>query len=123
DLNDRLKLIQRHMYQGDFHEIPSSLRSRTREAEAGLVRVTRLPLASELPHRAATRANYQHRAGWPDLTRGRHVAGGRYQSISTFSGPLRAVELGPGTKIYRVVFDTANRQFTKTGDCWMRAPP
>lgn len=123
DLNDRLKLIQRHLYQGDWHEIPSSLRSSTREAEAGLVRVTRLPLDSELPFRSSTRADYQHKAGWPDLTRGRHVAGGRYQSISTFSGKLNAVELQPGDTIYRVVFDSATREFTKAGDCWLRVPP
>ena len=32
ELNERLKTIQRHMYAGDYHEIPSSLRSSTRPA-------------------------------------------------------------------------------------------
>lgn len=122
-LNDRLKLIQRHLYQGDYHAIPSSLRASTREAEAGLVGHVRLPLASELPHPSSTRANYTHRAGWPDLTRGRHTAGGRYQSISTFSGTLRAVELKSGDTIYRVVHNSAGRPYTKTGDCWTRTRP
>lgn len=123
DLNDRLKLIQRHLYQGDWNAIPSSLRASTREAEAGLVNFRRLPLDNELVHRSSTIANYRHRAGWPDLRRGRHTAGGRYQSISTFSGTLRAVELKSGDEIYRIVNNSASRPYTMTGDCWTRTRP
>lgn len=101
-LNERLQIIQRHMYQGEYHQIPSSLRSHTREAEAGLVRVPPLPSNRALRHPPANRANYTRMAGYPDLTRPPAFRNGKYEVIESFSGAIRARRLTSG-KIYRVL--------------------
>jgi hypothetical protein len=118
ELNDRLKVIQRHMYNGDYHEIPSSLRSRTREFERGLVRNRRLPNVDELPFPESRLADYRDDRRWPDLTRGRHY-NRNYSTIRTFSGPVEPVFIPPGTKIYRVI-QTDSR---KAGDFWALSLP
>jgi hypothetical protein len=37
ELNRRLKTLQKHVYEGEWHEIPEALKSATRETEARLV--------------------------------------------------------------------------------------
>ena len=118
-LNDKLKIVQRHMYQGEYHQIPSSLRSRTREAEAGLVRVRPLPSNRALKHPPTTRAQYRPDADYPDLTRPPAFKHGKYAVIESFSGPIRGRKLTSG-KIYRVL---DHRRPTRAGAYWSLEKP
>lgn len=120
NLNDRLKIIQRHMYQGEYHQIPSSLRSYTREAEAGLVRVPPLPRDGSLLHPPAGRGSYTPVRDWPDFSRPPHFSNGKYGTISTFSGTLRARHI-PSGKIYRVLDHT--RPQGRAGAFWTSTKP
>ncbi|HEY8379945.1 MAG TPA: hypothetical protein VIK91_25820 [Nannocystis sp.] len=121
ELNNRLKAIQSQIYNGDWHEIPSSLRSSTREAEAGLTTARVLPAPSSLPHPPNTRADYVPEPGYPDLTDAKYVRGGVYEKIEAFSGPIRADTLPEGTKIYRIL-DV--RYPNKYGNWWaLELPP
>lgn len=118
ELNRRLQTIQRHMYAGDYHQIPSSLRSRTREFERGLVQNRRLPNIGELPFPESNLRNYRGNPAWPDLTRGRHY-NNNYQTIRSFSGPIQAVHIPAGTKIYRIIQSNSR----KSGDFWALSKP
>lgn len=118
DLNERLKLIQRHMYEGTYHEIPSSLRSSSREFERGLIRNRRLPDPGELPFPESSLSHYTHDLDWPDLSTGYH-ARDNYVAIRSFSGPIRK-ETIKSRKIYRVIEDGG----TKPGLYWtLEKPP
>ena len=118
DLNERLKLIQRHMYSGDWHEIPSSLRANTREFERGMIRNRRLPNVGELPFPESNLSHFTPDPHWPDLSQG-FFARNNYEKIRSFSGPIRKAELGPGTKIYRVIENEGG----KAGGYWTRVKP
>lgn len=118
ELDRRLKTIQRHMYNGDYHEIPSSLRSSTREFERGLVRNRRLPDIGELPFPPSNVSHYPHDPRFPDLTDGRHAAND-FQTIRSFSGPIEALDIPAGTKIYRVI----QADSRKAGDFWALSKP
>lgn len=118
DLNERLKLIQRQMYSGDWHEIPSSLRASSREFERGLIRNRRLPRVNELPFPESTIRDFTPDPRWPDLSQG-FFARNNYEKIRSFSGPIRKAELGPGTKIYRVI----QADGAKSGAYWTRTKP
>lgn len=106
ELNQRLRTIQRHMYEGDYHEIPSSLRSNTREFERGLVSARRLPTTAELPFPPSTIADYPVDPRFPDLARPgsfHNPPDNPYRSIRTFSGPIEPDTISEGTPIYRVI--------------------
>lgn len=119
ELSQRLRIVQQQLYQGEWNQIPSSLRSRTRRPEAGVVERPRRvgPVRPRFPQN--TLQNYVHRPGWPDLRRGRH-AGDRYQSIRAFSGPMRAVEIPEGTILRRVI-NSSNPQHARYW--WLRDMP
>ncbi|WAS97773.1 hypothetical protein [Nannocystis punicea] len=122
DLNGWLRTVQRHMYAGTYHEIPSSLRAETREFERGLIRERRLPRPNELPFPPSTIANYRHRVPWPDLRQGNfhNPASNPYRNIRTFSGNLQAVELRHPRKIYRIIENEGGR----AGAFWsLEKPP
>lgn len=111
DLNGWLHTVQRHIYAGSYHEIPSSLRAETRELERGLLRERRLPRPDELPFPPSTIANYRHRVPWPDLRQGgfHNPSHNPYRNIRTFSGNLQAVALRHPRKIYRVIENAEGR--------------
>jgi len=120
DLNAKLRTIQRHMYQGTYHEIPSSLRVESREFERGLLRERRLPDPGSLPHPPASLANYTPEPGWPDISTGFHSpAGDEYKSIRSFSGRIAPDTLPEGTKIYRVI----DKASAKAGGFWTLTKP
>lgn len=111
ELNRVLKEVQQQVYQGDWHEIPKTLKSKTREVEARLIDTPdgKKWVASEMHFPPSDpMKHYKRVEGWPDLKKGKHVVekkGGKifYKTIPTFSGPIRAVRLAPGTKIYRII--------------------
>ncbi|MDC0722623.1 hypothetical protein [Nannocystis bainbridge] len=111
DLNGWLRTVQRHLYAGTPHQIPSSLRAETREFERGLIRQRRLPRQAELPFPPSTLANYRHRVPWPDLRTGgfHNPAWNPYRNIRTFSGNLQAVALRHPRKIYRIIENEGGR--------------
>jgi hypothetical protein len=105
ELNRRLKLLQRHVYAGEWHEISASLKSATREVEARIVRTAKgerewAVANAHFPQNKLT--DYHHVAGWPDLRELRDRQG-RLFAIEGFSGQMRAIHIPPGTKVRRVV--------------------
>jgi hypothetical protein len=122
ELNARLKTIQRHMYDGNWHEIPSSLRSNTREFERGLIRSRRLPNPSELPHPPSTIADYPHDPHYPDLSKSgsfHNNTANPLKTIRSFSGKIEPHTVKPGTTIYRVIEDVKDR----AGGFWTLEKP
>ncbi len=108
DLNARLKAI----YQGEWHAVPITFRSTTREAEARIVTVPDDPKKKvwvmENSHFPQNAPNvYEHVDGFPDLRDFEDPTG--LWAIAAFSGPMRAVHLKGGTRLYRVVsYDKIN---------------
>jgi len=121
ELNQRLKTLQKHVYEGDWHEIPDALKSATRETEARLVEkeVEGKPSKAwelhDAPHPPDGANMYHHVEGWPNLKKPPWTtkdAGARI--IATFSGPIRPVKIPAGTKIRRVVTQDSK----KAGAFW-----
>lgn len=128
ELNERLKAAQRQVYNGDWHGIPRNLNSSTREVEARLVDVPggRKWAVENMAFKPNGRASYFKWEQWPDLSDGKYVVKDpktkkilAYKIIPCFSGPMRAVKIPPGTKIYRVVTGTGNA----AGEWWVYALP
>lgn len=112
ELNRRLKTVQRQVYEGEWHDIPASLVSKTREVEARLVEevtekgIEKTWMVDHAHHPPSDPArDYAAVADWPDLGDERFMDKHKkvYEKIRSFSGPIRAVRLAPGTKVYRVV--------------------
>ena len=122
ELNRRLKEIQKHVHEGDWHEIPSSLSSKTREAEARLVE----EVVDGVPRKVWKLENppfppnadeiFRPVKGWPDL---RDALWADRHTIATFSGPIRAVKIPAGTRIYRVL----GARSLKDGNYWLYKLP
>ena len=123
ELNRRLKEIQKHVHEGDWHEIPSSLSSKTREAEARLVE----EVVDGVPRKVWKLENppfppnadeiFRPAKDYPDLVRSPWFdpAKGGAWVVASFSGPMRAVRLTPGTRIYRVLGSKGR----KDGNFWL----
>jgi hypothetical protein len=110
ELNRVLKEVQQQVYQGEWHAIPKSKISKTREFEARLINTPtgKKWVASDMPFPPSDpKKNYRHVDGWPDLETGTHVKmkgnNPNYETIESFSGNIRPVKLAPGTKIYRII--------------------
>ncbi len=118
ELNRRLKEIQKHVHEGDWYEIPSSLSSKTREVEARLVEdvVEGKPRTvwklENPPFPPNADDAYRHVEGWPDLRQRLWAEG---HTIASFSGPIRAVKIPAGTRIYRVL----GPKSYKDGNFWL----
>lgn len=130
ELNERLKAAQRQLYEGDWHDIPKNLTSSTREVEARLVDVPggKKWVAENMHFKPNGRESFIRREGWPDLADTRNEKYAyvdlknnevTYNVIPCFSGPMRAVKIPPGTKIYRVVSKKGN----PAGEWWVYALP
>lgn len=112
-LNDRLKLVQRAVYQAEWHTVTTGTKNITREAEARLVE--RAPRALPRTRKGFpnnTLADYHHVEGWPDLRNGAKFDDSlrmyRCETIEAFSGAMRAVELKPGQTLFRVLNPNKN---------------
>ncbi len=106
ELNERLKLVQRALYEGEWHTVTTGTKNVTREAEARLVEDAPRSLPRVRKGFANNSlADYHHVEGWPDLRKGALVLkdGKKYPNIEAFSGAMRAVELKPGQTIFRVL--------------------
>ena len=120
ELNQRLKTLQKHVYEGDWHEIPDALKSATRETEARLVEkeVEGKPSKAwelhDAPHPPDEAKMYHHVEGWPDLRDPPWTKGENAWVIASFSGPIRPVKIPAGTKIRRIVTNKSN----KAGPFW-----
>jgi hypothetical protein len=118
DLSARLTALQRHIHQGEWEAVPSSLRSATRESEARLVDTIRTPhdtpMWRTMPFPPTPKERYVHAIGWPDL---RVVKNG--DTIATFSGEITPTLLPEGTRLRRVV--TTGSTGSNDGLFWMRA--
>jgi len=126
ELNERLKAAQRQLYQGEWHAVPKSLAASTREVEARLLDVPggKKWEVENLHFPPNGREAFFKREGWPDLGDGKYVEKSDpekvvYKVIPCFSGPMRAVKIPPGTKIYRIVDEFGN----PAGDWWVYALP
>ena len=127
ELNERLKAAQRQVYNGDWHDIPKNLKSSTREIEARLVDVPGgKKWAVENMHFPQNgRESFIKRDDWPDLSGGDYVKIDKkskavtYNIIPCFSGPMRAVKIPPGQKIYRIITATG----VPDGEWWVYALP
>jgi hypothetical protein len=113
ELNAKLKAVQAHLYQGEWHEIRGAMKSATREAEARLVtetingKPTKVWKLKDPPFPPNTAPDFKPVTGWPDLSKppfNDPNKGGAW-AIASFSGEIKAVKLAPGTKIRRVVTD------------------
>jgi hypothetical protein len=121
ELNRRLKAVQKHLYEGEWHAISSDLTSATREAEARLVeevkdgKVVKTWKLENPPYPPNTLEEFESRVGWPDLSKPPWVGeDGAARAVASFSGPIRPVRIAGGTKIRRVV--TAGSR--KSGAFW-----
>ncbi len=126
DLSERLKAAQRQLYQGDWHSIPKNLKTSTREIEARLVDVPggKKWEVENMHFPPNGRDSFIKREDWPDLSEGKYVKKNAddvltYKVIPCFSGPMRAVKIPPGTKIYRVVSPKGD----PAGAWWVYALP
>jgi hypothetical protein len=136
ELNAKLKAVQAHLYQGEWHEIGGAMKSATREAEAKLVTTTsssgtptKAWEVTGAPFPSSTLADFEPVKDWPDLTKPPWVnpAKGGEWAIKSFSGEIRAVKLKPGTKIRRVVTGTSDLDglywsytLPKDGETWRK---
>jgi hypothetical protein len=128
DLNERLKAAQRQLYQGEWHDIPKNLTSKTWETEARLVDVPggKQWVVEKPAYPKNGKKAFVSRDGWPDLSDETQkyvevdpvskVA--TYKTISCFSGPMRPVKITQG-KLYRVIEDPK----WATGNWWVYALP
>lgn len=111
ELNVQLKAVQQAVYKGEWHVLTPGVKNTTREAEARLIEGAprKLPRVRS-GFKANSIADYKHVEGWPDLARGAKYdpVSKTYfsEAIAAFSGSMRAVELGPGTKIVRIMKPT-----------------
>jgi hypothetical protein len=126
ELNERLKAAQRQVYNGDWHDIPKSLKSSTREVEARLIDVPggKKWNVENMHFPQNGRESFLKRDDWPDLSGGDYVKVDAndvvtYKVIPCFSGPMRAVKIPPGQKIYRIVDENSR----VAGEWWVYAPP
>ena len=108
ELNARLKAVQQAIYKGELHTITPGAKNTTREAEMRLLEDAprKLPrVRAGHPQNAV--ADYKHVDGWPDLSKGSKLDPKTKvvsnQVIEAFSGPMKAVELAPGTKMIRIM--------------------
>jgi hypothetical protein len=124
-LNERLKTAQRHLYQGDWHEIPKNLASKTWETEGRLVDVPggRTWAVESMPFPPNGPESFLKKDGWPDLldeTTKKYIKIDEdnvvtYNVIPCFSGKIRPVKIPPGTKIYRII----ENENSAVGDWWV----
>jgi hypothetical protein len=129
ELAGRLAALQRHIINGEWEAIPSSLRSTTREREARLVETIRggdrTFTAATMPFPPTTIAQYRHARGWPDLRTY------NFDAIGSFSGPITPRYLRPGTRIRRVIepappnknaglYWMHDADFPATGEAWRK---
>ena len=108
ELNVQLKAVQQAVYKGEWHVLTPGVKNTTREAEARLIEGAprKLPRVRS-GFKANSIADYKHVEGWPDLRKVGQVdpATQKFvpQAIEAFAGPMRAVELNPGTKVVRIL--------------------
>lgn len=116
DLSERLKLLQKQLYEGEWVPVPSSLKSSSREAEARIVETLKdprdTPMWKTMPFPPTPKEDYVHKLGWPDLDK---IKNG--DVIPTFSGPIKPLDLKEGTKIYRVL--TTGKPGDNAGLFWI----
>lgn len=134
ELNRRLKEIQKHIHEGEWHDIPSSLKSKTREAEARLVereiagKKVKVWELENPPFPPNAARDFRRVEGWPDLGASPWVdIDKKAWVIASFSGPMHAVRIPGGTKIRRVVTETSNKagpfwaySLAKDGESWRK---
>jgi hypothetical protein len=115
ELNRRLKLVQKALYEGEWHAIPKNLTSTTREAEARLVETidkdgnkVKQWTVADRPHPPNTVRDFTRVEGWPDLAKPPYVNAEGAFVIESFSGTMRPVLLKKGTKIRRIVTAKSN---------------
>jgi len=124
ELQQKLRLVQQEVYEGEWHAIPKTLKSNTREIEARLVET---PAGKQwtvnIMDYPPTKVDmYSPVKGWPDLKKGIFVKHKEvdgipikdYTTITSFSGKINHITLKPGTKLYRVV----TAESTADGICW-----
>lgn len=127
ELHERLKAAQRQLYNGDWHDIPKNLTSQTREVEARLVDVPggKKWTVENMHFPPNGRESFFKREDWPDLGIGSYVKVDvatdkiTYKIIPCFHGPMRAVRIPGGTRIYRII-EGKERIF---GPWWVYALP
>jgi hypothetical protein len=127
DLNNRLKYIQKLMYEGEWHAIPGAGKHITRETEARLVnkagKMEWELKEAKFPQNAPKQ--FKKADGWPDLMVAKYTDGLDaeeeviYRVINSFSGEMRAVDLA-GNDIYRVIDYKFGRS---TSEYWMYLDP
>ncbi|HCY62715.1 MAG TPA: hypothetical protein DHV59_07780 [Oxalobacteraceae bacterium] len=123
DLNNRLKYIQKLMYEGEWHMIPGSGKAITRETEARLVtKAGRMEWElKNAPYPQNEVADFKYKDGWPNFTDTTEYKIEKGNAIiKSFHGMMNPVELKEGTVIYRVI----DHKFGEpNGAYWMYVDP
>jgi len=113
-LNGKLKEIQQQIYEGEWVPVGklegAKPKVKTRETESKLEvdkksKKKKLVVINPKYPPSDPKIHYDPKEGWPDLETGKFSNpdyGGKW-AIHSFSGPIRPVQLKPGTKIYRIV--------------------
>lgn len=129
DLNNKLKHIQKLLYQGDWHLIPGAGRAVTRETEARLVysaaegkNIWKLENA-RFPQNPPDA--FIAKEGYPNLKYKETKQTLKNEErilvnevVSAFSGPMYAREIGEGKILYRVI---TNDEWSKAEGTWWTA--
>lgn len=120
ELNERLKLLQRAMYEGEYLEIPDVLKLKSREPQARLIEsitgdTVRKGGVMHFPQNKVTDYEFAGDARWPDLAK--HPLAGEW--IPGFHGPIRPVVIKKGEKLFRII----DRPGRAGGAWWCRELP
>jgi hypothetical protein len=130
DLHMRLKSIQHLLYEGEWERIGNAVSGKGKQAYEAITRETEARLVSTTDSTGKVTTTWEVKnppfpsngfkdfdpvVGWPDLGTGNFVKKGDYWAIAAFNGPMRAVTLPPGTKIYR----TLNKGSRSEGLWWL----
>lgn len=110
DLNNKLKYIQKLMYEGEWHSIPGAGKHITRETEARLVtKAGKMEWElKDAPWPQNMLDDFPEVDGWPNLKKDpRYTANKRNswgrQIAESFSGAVKATKLTGGMTVYRVI--------------------
>ncbi len=124
DLDERLRIIQRAIYEGNWHVVSSSSTSaKTREAEARLLENPPPPRPKGEGYPKNRYEDYVYKKDWPDLKKDSETdkfGEVHYKNIEAFSGEIKAITIKGPKQIFRIIKPGANYP---AGKWWTEVKP
>jgi hypothetical protein len=129
ELSERLKVAQRQIYQGDWHEVPKSLTVKARVVEAKIIDVPggKKWIVEEMKYPQNGKSAFTKKEGFPNLADEKNPyytevfddKSVRHKIISCFSGSIEPIFIPEGEMLYRVVESVDQR----IGSWWILGIP